>query len=154
MTVEDNRMFPVQIIDEQGAKTNEYVRVFLKATYPSGEGLYEDEDGNLYASSRSDQQLGVVRIESEDDLPFQPAETPEGDENAAEVVPPATGYEVADEATGAYEKEREAEAARADSAQEEKGEAAGDLDPAAVAGLPDNESERVAEGSELPGDDD
>jgi hypothetical protein len=120
MSVEDNRMFPVVIIDEQGAKTDEIVRVFVKRTYPTGETLYEDEEGNLYANSRATQQLGVERIDSEDDLPFAANEDVEPYENPAETPPPATGYEVADEATGAYSKEDEAAAARnADDATDE-----------------------------------
>ena len=117
MSVEDNRMFPVVIIDEQGAKTDEIVRVFVKQTYPSGETLYEDEEGNLYASSRGDQQQGVERIDSEEDLPFAVNADDDREENLAETVPAATGYEEADQATGAYDKEAEAAAARENAAE-------------------------------------
>ena len=88
MSVEDNRMFPVNVEGEE-----EQVRVFVKQSYPTGERLYEDADGNLYAATSASPAQIVVKIDSEDELPYPPAEQGEPEENPNETVPPATGYD-------------------------------------------------------------
>jgi hypothetical protein len=90
MSVEDNRMFPVNVEGEE-----EQVRVFVKRSYPTGERLFEDADGNLYAATNASPAHVVTKIDSEDDLPFEQEEQGEPEENPNETVPPATGYDPA-----------------------------------------------------------
>lgn len=89
-TVEDRREFPVIVYDESKDEgEQEYiVRVSLRRSFPTGETLYEDADGNLYAASfYGTQAHRVVPVGDEDDLPVNVNRDEESEPNANELIP-------------------------------------------------------------------
>jgi hypothetical protein len=86
-------MFPVLVVDEEAEADSgeqEYqVRVRLVKTLPTGQSIYEDDEGQLYAASYAGVQTQrVVKIEGDEDELFNPNQDQDSEPSPAELVAP------------------------------------------------------------------